>query len=163
MGKLINGVWVDWIEKVKILQKAVVQREDGLLLALKRPADAKGRANCWDLPGGSVEEEQIIQWKGKSGKGDKDDILIKSIEEEILQETKLQVIEAKTIHGASGFNENKGVFIVAIGYLCKVSQSSKVVLSEEHSEYKWATFDEFKNLEIGDDGGLIMSILDNVH
>lgn len=84
MGKLINGVWVDWIEKVKILQKAVVQREDGLLLALKRPADAKGRANCWDLPGGSVEEEQIIQWKGKSGKGDKDDILIKSIEEEIL-------------------------------------------------------------------------------
>lgn len=162
MGKLVNGVWVDWIEKVKVLQKAVVQRGDGLVLALKRSSDAKARANCWDLPGGSVEEEQIMQWKGESGKGDKNDILIRSMEQEILQETKLQVLETATIHSASGFNESKGVFIVAIGYLCRVPQNLSVVLSEEHSEYKWVTPNEFKNLEIGDDGGFIISILEKI-
>lgn len=163
MGKLINGVWVDWIQKVKVLQKAVVKRNDGMFLVLKRPMNAKSRAGCWDLPGGSVEEEQILKWKEKSGKGDKDDILVKSIEEEIKQETGLEVFETKAIHSASGFDDSKGIFIVAIGYLSNlVDINSKISLSEEHSEFKWLLMDQLRDLDFGDDGGFIKSIIERL-
>lgn len=164
MGKLVNGVWVDWIEKVKVLQKAVIKNEDGLFLALKRPANTPVRPDCWDLPGGSVEVEQITKWKEKSGKGDRDDILVNSIQEEISQETQLSVSEIKAIHSASGFNTSKGVFIVAIGYSCKVAPNSEqLTLSDEHSEYKWVSLDELKTLHFGDDGGLILLIIEKIN
>ena len=102
MGKLIDGIWVDWIEKVKVLQKAVVVRSDGKILALKRPEDEYTRPGCWDLLGGSIDLEDIERWKENSGRGDKDDILVKAIEREVLEEAGLEVLKTKAVHTASG-------------------------------------------------------------
>lgn len=164
MGKIVNKIWVDWIKKVKILQKAVVQREDGLLLAVKRSEDQHSRSEKWDLVGGSLDEEDIQEGKTGSGKGDDQDILVKAIKREIKEETGLRVkaSSVRVIHTASGYNEQKGLLILAIGYRCKVESEQTVRLSNEHSEYKWVRLQEFKKLDVGEDGGLILSILEKV-
>lgn len=160
MEKFINGTWVDWTDKVKVLQKAVVVNSGGNLLALRRADGSHSRPACWDLPGGTVEPEQIAEWKVASGKGDSNDILVKSILQEIFEETSLAPTEVSTIHSASGFDDRKGVFIIVIGYACKGFDTDKLKLSDEHSEYRWVTSDEFAQLDVGNDGGLIKSILE---
>ena len=164
MGKTIDGIWVDWIEKVKILQKAVVRREDGLLLAIKRSENQHSRPGKWDLAGGSLDEDVVQTGKDNSGKGDDQDILVKAIKREIREETGLEVkpSSARAIHTASGYNEQKGHLILAIGYVCEVEARQTVSLSNEHSEFKWVSLQEFNKLDIGDDGGLILSILEKV-
>ena len=152
MGRLENGVWVDWIEKVKVLQKAVVVNPDGKLLALKRSvSDHDSRSGCWDLCGGSVDAEDVVMYKNN--------ILVQALEREVKEEAGLAISNVKTIHSSSGFNQSKGVFIVAIGFRCMVAGNEEVKLSSEHTEYRWVTKEEFLALDIGDDGGLIKSIL----
>lgn len=158
MGKLVSGVWVDWIDKVKILQKAVIQNREGKHLALLRPENEHVRPNCWDLCGGSIDSDDIEKWKNKSGIGNENDILIKAIEREISEETGLIVKNPKVVHIASGYNDKKQIYIVAIGYLCKAPESL-IKLSKEHVNYKWVTKQEFLKLNVGDDGGLIKSII----
>lgn len=162
MGKLVNGVWVDWIEKVKILQKAVVIN-DGLYLTLRRGNNEKTRPNCWDLPGGSIDVEDVEKWKSSSGVGDENDILIKALGREIFEEINLEIATVKVIHLASGYNEKKGVYIVAAGYLITVKNPQDLKLNPEHNKFKWVTLEEFNNLDVGNDGGFIKSILQKLN
>ncbi|MDP2860971.1 MAG: NUDIX domain-containing protein, partial [bacterium] len=92
------------------------------------------------------------------------DILVKAIKREIKEEIGLQVEagSVQAIHATSGYNEQKNLLILAIGYICKTELEQAVKLSEEHSEYKWVSVRDFKKLDIGDDGGLILSILEKV-
>jgi 8-oxo-dGTP pyrophosphatase MutT (NUDIX family) len=156
-----KNIYVDWIDKVKILQKAVIKNKEGKILAVRRPADAapRPRPNCWDLPGGRVEKTDIEKWKSRSGKGDKNDILINALKREIKEEANLDVKNIRAIQSASGFDETKNIFVVAIGYTCDALNENGLKLSPEHSEYKWVSKDEFAELDIGNDGGLIRSIL----
>jgi 8-oxo-dGTP pyrophosphatase MutT (NUDIX family) len=161
MGKIINDIYVDWIDKVKILQKAVIKNKSGLILALKRTNDPnRPRPNCWDFPGGSLEQEDIEKWKKQSGRGDNDDILINSLRREIKEETNLEAVNIRIIHAASGFNEEKKLFTMAIGYACDAINENDLELSLEHAASKWIAKSDFLNLEIGNDGGLIRSILE---
>jgi 8-oxo-dGTP diphosphatase len=155
--------YIDWIEKVKILQKAMVKNNEGRILALKRTDDAK-RPNpgCWDLPGGRVEASDIVKWKAKSGRGDDNDILVKALRREIKEETNLEVGNIRAIHSASGFSEKKSVFIVAIGYVCDAVDKDALELSSEHVDFCWVAKDEFLKLDIGDDGGLLEAILSKI-
>lgn len=153
-------VYVDWLEKVKILQKAVIKNNEGLILALKRTSDRnRPRPNCWDLVGGRVEVGDIEKWGTKSGKGDNDDILINALRREITEETNLDVVNVHFSRVASGFDGKRKIFTVAIGYTCDSTNEDELELSPEHCEYKWTTQNKFLNLEIGDDGGLIESII----
>jgi 8-oxo-dGTP pyrophosphatase MutT (NUDIX family) len=155
-----DKIYVDWIDKVKILQKAAVRNKGGAILALKRTGDQnRPRPNCWDLAGGRVEPSDIEKWKEKSGRGDDNDILVNALRREIKEETNLDVSNIRIIHSASGYSEKKGVFIVAIGYACEAVNESELKLSCEHCDSCWVPKDEFLNLEIGDDGGLIGRIL----
>ena len=89
----------------------------------------------------------------------KNNILVQALEREVKEEAGLAISNVKTIHSSSGFNQSKGVFIVAIGFRCTVAGDQEIKLSPEHTEYKWVTKEEFLALDIGDDGGLIKSIL----
>ena len=158
-----DKIYVDWIDRVKVLQKAVIFNENGRILALKR-ADDKNRPHpgCWDLAGGRVESSDIEKWKNKSGKGDDNDILINALRREIKEETGLEVKNICAIHAASAYSESKGMFIMAIGYSCKAADESRLKLSAEHTEFRWAAKEEFMKLEIGDASGFIESFLDKL-
>src|SRR3989344_1204976 len=152
MGKLVDGIWVDWIEKVKVLQKAVIQNNDGLFLALKRGQNEKTRPNYWDLCGGSVEQEDVKL----------DEALVKALAREIFEEVNLKLKSSKIIHVSPGFDDKKGVFIVALAYLCTVKNENDLKLNEEHSEFKWVRKEELLALDFGDSNGYYKSILANL-
>lgn len=156
-----SKIYVDWVERVKILQKAAIVNKGGKILALRRGNDQK-RPNpgCWDLCGGRVEKSDIEKWKEKSGRGDDNDILTNALRREIKEETNLEVENIRVIHAASAFSDKKNSLIVAIGYYCQAANESELKLSGEHVEYRWVAKDDFLKLEIGDDGGLLALILE---
>ena len=86
--------------------------------------------------------------------------MIEALRREIKEETALDVKNICVIHSASGFNEAKQTFIIALGYACRAKKEKNIKLSFEHSESGWVTKKDFLNLEIGNDDGLIGSILE---
>lgn len=156
-------IYIDWMDRVKILQKAVIFNNSDQILALKRNNDPK-RPNpgCWDLPGGRIGVDDIQKWKTKSGKGDDNDILINALRREIKEETDLEVENMRLIHCASQFSETKRCFIVMIGYACMALDKNEIKLSDEHCQYQWIDKKQFLNLEIGSGGKIIESFLDKL-
>jgi len=158
-----DKIYVDWIGRVKVLQKAVIFNENGRILALKKTDDpVRPNPGCWDLAGGRVESSDIVKWKNKSGKGDDNDILINALRREIKEETGLEVKNICAIHAASAYSESKEMLIVAIGYSCKAADERRLKLSAEHTEFRWAAKEEFMRLEIGNDDRFIESFLDKL-
>jgi mutator protein MutT len=121
------------MDNVRVLLKAVIM-DGNKFLTLRRPADSHSRANCWDFPGGNLEF-------GESAG--------ECLEREIKEETSLKVKDIRPIHVITALDPKKNIFWVEIGYCAKYS-GGKVVLSSEHSEYKWVTRDEFLKLESAD-------------
>ncbi len=120
-------------EDMKFLQKAVVfHPKQNKFLALKRAADARSRSNCWDLPGGNV----LFGENHHS-----------SLTREIAEETSLKVKDVHPIQIVT--NCEKQVYYLFIGYSCQ-AVSSKVKISDEHSEYRWVTKAEFLELVSAD-------------
>ncbi len=163
MGIYLSRKYVEWIDVVKVLQKCSVVNSEGKILAVKRRSGAHVRPNKWDLPGGNLDPEDIANRSFKSGKGDDDDILVQAVKREVQEETGLKAAKGsmKSIHAASGFDENKKLLAIGIGYQCRVTDS-KVKLSKEHQDFKWVTKEEFLQLDVGDDGGLIKGIVEKV-
>lgn len=114
--------------KTLIIQKAIVRREDGKILILRRSSSDTRRPLQWDLPGGQYEPGEEM---------------IKGVEREIKEESGLNVsgttaIYSKTEHRKWSDGEASAVFIF---YVAKAS-SDKVKLSFEHSEYRWLSISE---------------------
>lgn len=120
-------------DDMKFLQKAVVYHpKEDKILALRRPPTAHGRPDCWDLPGGNV----------LFGENHLD-----SLQSEIVEETSLKVRTVRPVQVVT--NCERGIYYLFIGYSCKAT-SLKVKISDEHSEYKWVTTEEFLKLESAD-------------
>ena len=117
---------------VGVTQKAIVFKDDGRFLALRRSASALTHALRWDLPGGELEYEEDPR---------------RGIEREILEETGLSV-EKLTPFDVFG-HTNPGGFWVTIAYLCTAT-GEKVRLSGEHDDFRWVTKEDFLTLESTD-------------
>jgi len=122
-------------DDMKFLQKAIVWHEtERKFLALKRPESAFSRPECWDLPGGNVLYGQTH---------------IDSLNEEIKEETTLEVENIKPLKVTTNYDKEKEVYFLFIGYECK-AKAGEIKLSEEHVDYKWLTKEEFLQLESAD-------------
>ena len=108
-------------------QKAIIYNNEGKLLALK----ASYKKFLWDLPGGGVEMPEEHE---------------AALRREIKEETGLEVGDITPIKVNSAYNKEEDFYIIVICYTCE-TDSMDVVLSEEHSEYRWVTKDEFLKLE----------------
>lgn len=114
---------------VGVTQKAIVVRDDGKFLVIRRSKTAPSNALKWDLPGGLLEYREDP---------------ISGIEREIMEETGLSVTDIKPFDVFG--HENPVGFWVTIAYVCKI-KSGEVKLSYEHDDYKWVSKEEFENLE----------------
>ncbi|MHA2060876.1 MAG: NUDIX domain-containing protein [Candidatus Sifarchaeia archaeon] len=153
MTEQIKKEWVDW-QNTKVLQKAVVIDEQGNMLAIRR-SEAKpgGRPGKWDLPGGSVGPDDLVEGTQPH---------IEVIKREIKEETGLETQEVEPVFVDSWvFTKSPGKILgVAIGYRCKVSGvTPEVRLSEEHIESTWGNKKQIMALDFGEDGGLHPSII----
>jgi 8-oxo-dGTP diphosphatase len=117
-------------QKIGVSQKAIIFRDDGKFLAIRRSETALSRPLFWDLPGGDLEFGEDAA---------------EGIIREIGEETALEVAGLKVIDAISGFNDKKE-FWVTICYTA-YSKTSVIKLSFEHSDFQWVTPDEFQKLK----------------
>ncbi len=114
----------EWV----VVQKAVIA-EGNKYLILKRSPKAHAYPNCWDFAGGKLEAGEDIS---------------ESVEREVLEETSLKVKAIRPVFIFHEFvNSHPSVFIL---YQCN-KISGKIRLSEEHTEFKWATKEEILKLK----------------
>jgi len=109
-------------------QKAVLMKGDKYLI-LKRSPTAHTYPNHWDFPGGRLES-------GEDAK--------KGLEREVFEETGLKIRPGRpefTFHEM--LNGHPVVFII---YRCQ-RISGEIRLSQEHTEFRWATREEILKLE----------------
>lgn len=127
------------LNNVRLIQKCLIVRSDGKILALKRSADDHSRGGNWDLPGGGYEVgEQVID----------------AIKREVAEEAGLHAKTLRPIYIANHMNVQQGFFaglnVFGVCYVC-TDWEGEVALSDEHTEYQWVTPAEFSKLIFGDD------------
>lgn len=146
-------------ENVKLLQKAVLVH-GGKFLILKRSSNSFSRPDQWDLPGGNSE------WP--AGEVDIKDVHRGDLVREIFEETGIEVSENEVtncVHAGSYFEEKKQIFTVVLGWNIVLPASfseSEVLISDEHSEFKWITKEEFEGFDFGfagAEGGFIRAMI----
>lgn len=118
------------MKKTAVSQKAIIFNKKGKILTLFRSETALSRPNTWDFPGGDLDFGEDT---------------IKGILREIKEETGLDIKELIIFDAASKIDE-KGEFWVTIVYKAK-TDSNKITLSLEHTQFKWVTPEEFLTLE----------------
>lgn len=136
------------LHNVRLIQKCIVVRDDGKILALKRAPDDHSRGGNWDLPGGGYEEGE--------------DVLV-AIAREVQEEVGLLVLNPIPVYFTNKIGVKEGFFqgdtVFGICYSCS-EWSGAVLLSSEHVEYKWVTPTEFESFDFGADSGFFAEAID---
>lgn len=119
--------------------KALVQDDEGKILLLQiNPNELKDNKHgtYWDLPGGRIKKGDTAE-----------ETLKKEIEEELGSSKGLKILGL--FHGNISNIEipinGEKYGLVLFVYLCKLD-SKQIKISFEHTDYKWASVDEAKNL-----------------
>lgn len=107
--------------------KGVIMK-DGKVLIIKRSDQAHVSAGSWESVGGKVEFGEDLEV---------------ALKREVLEEVGLE-IEIEHILYASTFQTSPTRQVVIISYLCS-SNKGDVTLSNEHSDYLWASYDELEH------------------
>src|SRR3989338_3228687 len=110
----------------KIPQKAII-RDNSKYLIIKRAPDSSTYPNCWDFPGGKLEQGENPY---------------EALKREVREETGLDVEVGKP---EFVFSENPKNWVCFICYNCK-ARAGKIKLSNEHTEYRWAGREEILKL-----------------
>ena len=109
--------------------KGIIQKGDEILV-LKRSAGDDHKPGAWETVGGGMDAQNSPQ---------------EALKREIREETNLE-IEVGEPFNVFTFTKDSGEFKIGITFVCDYI-SGEVILSDEHSEYKWIKPEEFKNLE----------------
>ena len=122
---------------VHVVVSAIIENSNGQILLAKR-SPHKAYPNLWEDVGGGVEANEKPE-----------EALIREIEEET-GITDIEIIKPLTIyhffHKGLKDEDNE---IIGISYWCR-SDSTEVVLSDEHCEYRWLTPEEAISLPLHD-------------
>ncbi|BEP29063.1 NUDIX hydrolase [Helicovermis profundi] len=102
---------------------------NGKFLILRKTL--KSNNEIWEFPGGRLEFGENIE---------------KALEREIKEET---ILSVKVLFPLGSWTviKKSNTHIQGITYLCN-STSEKVILSHEHSDYRWIRKEEFKNYKV---------------
>ena len=110
--------------------KGIIRRSDGKMLVLKRSSKDDHKPGVWETVGGGMDREETPQ---------------EALMREIQEETSLDV-RVDVPFNVFSFKKDTGEFKVGITLLCEYL-SGEVMLSDEHSEYRWIDPKEFADLE----------------
>jgi len=110
--------------------KAIVKRDDGKVLIMRRSMDEDHAKGLWDSPGGKIEFGEDP---------------IECLKRETREEAGIEIEVIKPLKAWS-FLKNPETQIIGVTMLCKY-KSGEVKLSEEHTEFKWIEPDEIEVME----------------
>lgn len=146
------------LNKVRLIQKCIMVGNDGKILALKRAPDDHSRGGNWDLPGGGYEQGEDV---------------IDAIKREVMEEAGLIVHSLRPIFFTNRIGVGEGFFkgdtVFGACYASTdwegmsseaLAKEGEVVLSSEHTEYKWVKPEELKSFDFGADSGFFVQALD---
>lgn len=103
--------------------------KDGKVLIIKRNNHARVGGGTWECPGGKVEFGEDLE---------------SAMKREAKEEAGLEIQINKILY-ATSFQTDPTRQVVLITYLCHC-EAGDILLSDEHSEYLWATKDQLKTL-----------------
>ena len=149
-------------ENVKFLHKVALVHQ-GKVLILKRADDAQSRPGAWDLPGGNAE------WPAATTESIRN-IHQQDIAREVIEETGLDVLPEifdlkSMVHFFSYFDQKKQVYSIVCGWAVRNLTDldpARVLLSDEHTEYRWIDETELDSLDFGEPvGTFVKTIIEN--
>jgi 8-oxo-dGTP diphosphatase len=111
-----------------VAQKAVI-REGKKYLILKRSTKTHVYPGHWDFPGGRLEIGENT---------------LEALEREVLEETAFRIKVIKPVFTFHEIVNKRPVFFIV--YSCE-RISGELKLSDEHTEYRWATKEEILKLD----------------
>ncbi len=133
------------LDNVMLIQKCIVVRSDGTILAIRRVDNDHSRPGAWDLPGGGYEQGEDV---------------LNAIKREIKEEVGINAGTVTPLYFANKIGTKVGLFygdkVFALCYSCR-NWSGEVKLSDEHAEYKWMKPDEFMQLYFAEDDGFFVA------
>lgn len=108
--------------------RAIIKDSENNTLILKRAPDSRSNPRCWELPGGKVEPGESF-----------DQAMIREIKEE----TNLNI----SLRRAVGIAQQDLPHIHSVHVIMTVDvDSGDLKISDEHTEYRWASLEEIKSL-----------------
>lgn len=110
--------------------RGIIRNSDGEILIVKRHPKSKTDPEMWELPGGKVEKGEHFA-----------DALVREIKEE----TNLDVNVGDFCEAIQNDYPHKRT-VQLMMYLDDIDGS--VEISDEHTQFKWASMDEIRSLEL---------------
>lgn len=118
--------------KYSVAVKGIIKKDEKILI-VKRTDEEDHRPGVWETVGGRMDHEKAPE---------------EELMREILEETGLSVEVCEPFNTFS-FVRDTGEFIVGITYICKHLRG-EVVLSDEHTDYRWIDPVQFGDFESTD-------------
>lgn len=110
--------------------RGIIKNDNDEILIVKRHPKSKTDPEMWELPGGKVEDGEFFT-----------DALVREIKEE----TNLDVDVGDFAEAIQNDYSHKRTVQIMM-YLTDIK--GEVKISEEHTDWKWASLDEIKTLEL---------------
>lgn len=116
--------------------KIIVYNDNGNVLVLKRNKETTVFPGMWDLPGGKIEFGETFQ---------------SAVIREISEEIKIDVdAVSNPVFGWTGIAYNKDTQFFGYLFIAK-HVAGNVILSHEHTDYRWINRAELEQLDIHQD------------
>lgn len=91
----------------------------------------------------SLDDTSAGFWENPGGKKELGETMEEALKREVLEETGIEVEDYVFLY-ATAINEDRNPFLI-MGYFVPTTKED-IELSFEHTEYKWATVDEYLSL-----------------
>lgn len=112
---------------------AVIVREDGKILVLKRSAAEKVYPSCYTFPGGKVEDN---------------DTLLETLDKEVKEECGLTLKQGAILIKEKSIGRPDGSTSKSLSFLCTIEPNQEITLdNNDFTDYKWVDLEELRNLD----------------
>lgn len=118
---------------VHVVAVFVFVKKGNKLLLTKRSSDDPQSGGEWSVPGGKVDMDEGFE------------IVEKTVQREVVEETGIQIKPNLTYLGSGGFYRVSGHHVVKLEFLAEWEKGVAQPL-EDQDEVKWVTVDELKEI-----------------